>query len=148
MESSPNHLGRGLEAATYLIQVLHTEVRDNQQALLDLNNQICRLEGNLTSVTRLINDGEQSILIKVTSLKEDVEDLEDVLNGVALSLERVKTKVEEMEVQRSTTLIWFSRLAAMLSFLIPLLLTLFIFLSERKPDPPEPSTLTYRFSNL
>jgi hypothetical protein len=139
MESSSNSLGKGLEAATYLIQVLYTEVRDSQQSLLNLNNQICRLEGNLASMTRLIDDGEQSMLIKVTSLKEDVDDLENVLNGVALGLERVKTKVEEMEIQRNTSIVWLSRLAAICSFIIPLLLTLYIFFSDRKTQPPQPN---------
>jgi uncharacterized protein YlxW (UPF0749 family) len=136
MESPHNHLGKGLEAATYLIQVLHTEIRDNQQALTDLNNQVCRLEGNITSITKWIKDGEQSVLIKVTSLRDDVEDLENVLEGVVNSLDKVKSEVERMEVQRSVILIWLSRLGAIISFLIPLILTVYIFIAERNPPPP------------
>lgn len=136
MESPHNHLGKGLEAATYLIQVLHTEIRDNQQALTDLNNQVCRLEGNITSITKWIKDGEQSVLIKVTSLQDDVEDLENVLEGVVNSLDKVKSEVERMEVQRSVILIWLSRLGAIISFLIPLILTVYIFIAERNPPPP------------
>lgn len=151
MESPHNHLGKGLEAATYLIQVLHTEIRDNQQALTDLNNQICRLEGNITSITKWIKDGEQTVLIKVTSLQDDVQDLENVLEGVVNSLEKVKSEVERMEVQRSVMLIWLSRLGAIISFLIPLILTIYIFIAERNSSPspsssPLPSSPSPPFS--
>lgn len=139
MESFQNPIGRGIEAATYLIQVLHTEVRDNKQALNELNNQVCRIEGNITSITKWIKDGEQSVLIRVTSLKEDVNNLENVLEGVVSSLDKVKLEVEKMEVQRSVTLRWLSRVGALMSFTVPLILTLYIFLVGRHPPSPPTS---------